>query len=67
MPRGLPTFQFSDVLITLGESLFKGKGETGADGRVYFDLSDGQTQMRMSATVSPFQLEMAASRSPGTL
>jgi hypothetical protein len=67
MPRGMPTFQFSDVLITLGESMFKGKGATGADGRVYFDLSDGQTQMRMSATVSPFQLEMAASRNPGTL
>ncbi|MGE5647019.1 MAG: AsmA family protein [Acidobacteriota bacterium] len=66
MNRGLPTFEFSDLLLTLGESLFKGKGATGPDGRVYFDLSDGQTQMRMNATVWPFHLEMA-SRNPGTL
>jgi hypothetical protein len=61
MPDGLPAFRFSGILMTLGDSSFKGQGATAADGRVYFDLSDGQTQMRVSATVSPFQLEMAAS------
>jgi hypothetical protein len=67
MPRGLPVFRFSDLVMTLGEASFKGRGATGADGRVYFDLSDGQTQMRMNATLSPFQVEFPATRNPGNL
>ncbi len=58
--RGLPVFRFSDLQIVMGESALKGKGATGPDGRVLFDLSDGQKRMRLSGTLSPFQLEMAA-------
>ena len=67
MQGRLPTFRFSDMVMTLGDALFKGQGATGADGRVHLDLSDGQKQMRMSATVSPFQLELVHERVPGTL
>ena len=67
MARGLPVLRFSDVLITLGDTSFKGRGATGPDGRVYFNLSDGQTQIRLNATLSPFQFEIPVSKSPGTL
>jgi hypothetical protein len=67
MARGLPVFRFSDILITLGDTSFKGGGVTGPDGRIYFDLSDGQTEMRLNATLSPFQFEIPAAKSPGTL
>jgi hypothetical protein len=67
MQGKLPTFRFSDMILTLGDASFKGQGETGADGRVHLDFSDGQNQMRLSATVSPFQLELVHDRAPGTL
>jgi hypothetical protein len=67
MQGRLPTFRFSDMILTLGDASFKGQGATGADGRVHLDLSDGQRQMRLSATVSPFQLELVHDRAPGTL
>ena len=62
-----PTFHFSDMVMTLGDVAFKGQGATGADGRVHLDLSDGQTQMRLNATLSPFALELTAERGPGSL
>ncbi|HVX65339.1 MAG TPA: hypothetical protein VHA11_01985, partial [Bryobacteraceae bacterium] len=67
MQGKLPTFHFSDMILTLGDVSFKGQGETGADGRVHLDLSDGQSQMRLSATVSPFQLELVHDRPQGAL
>jgi hypothetical protein len=66
MQGRVPTFRFSDVLLTLGDASFKGQGATGTDGRVHLDLSDGQKQMRLSATVSPFQLELSGEHAPGT-
>ena len=53
--------------MTMGDTSFKGKGETGPDGRVVFDLTDGQTQMRLNATLSPFAVELLPVRAPGTL
>ena len=67
MANGLPIFRFSDLAMTMGEASFKGKGETGADGRLVFDLTDGQTQMRLNATLSPFAVEFLPVRAPGTL
>ena len=65
LPDGLPRFRFSNLQARVGEDLFEGQGSTGEDGRLYFELSDGQKQMRVSGTLSPFQLELAAARNPG--
>lgn len=67
MANGVPIFRFSDLAMTMGEASFKGKGETAADGRLVFDLTDGQTQMRLNATLSPFAVELLPARAPGTL
>lgn len=63
-PRGAPVLQFTGLEMLLAEGAYKGNGRTGADGRLHFDLSDGQKQLRWSATVSPFQLETAAAQAP---
>jgi hypothetical protein len=56
MARGLPSFRFSALAMTVGEAAFKGQGGTGPDGRLYLDFSDGQRSLRLSGTLSPFQL-----------
>ena len=58
MPRGLPLFRFSDLVMTVGEASYKGQGATAPDGRLLFDFSDGQKQMRLSATLSPPHLAL---------
>jgi len=62
--RGVPVLQFNALEMLLEEGTYKGNGRTGADGRLHFDLSDGQKQLRWSATLSPFQLETAATQPP---
>ncbi len=58
--KGLPHFQFSQLRARVGEDTFEGQGATGADGRLYFELSDGQKPMRLSGALSPFQLDLVA-------
>ncbi len=65
LARGVPQLSFQKLQATLGDDVYQGEGSTGADGRLTIDLSDGSRQMRMSGTVSPFQLEPVAARSPG--
>jgi hypothetical protein len=55
---GVPRFRFSDLEMTIGDASFKGQGETAPDGRLVFDFSDGQKQMRLSATLSPPHLTL---------
>lgn len=54
--RGLPQFKCADVQAVVGEEVYQGQGATAPDGRVYFQLTDGQKQMRVSGTLWPFQL-----------
>jgi AsmA family len=56
--RGVPLFRFSDLIMTVGDASFKGQGATAPDGRLYFDFSDGQKQMRLTATLSPLHLTL---------
>jgi AsmA protein len=56
--RGLPLLRFSDLTMTVGDASFKGQGATAPDGRLYFDFSDGQKQMRLGATLSPPHLAL---------
>jgi hypothetical protein len=58
--RGLPQFRFTDLRAVVGEEVFLGQGATGADGRVSFELTDGLRQMRVTGTLSPFQLSEEA-------
>ena len=51
---GLPRFRLTNLEALTGEEAYKGKGATGDDGRIYFDLTDGHKQMRV-ATLAPFQ------------
>ena len=37
----------------------------GSDGRLYLDFSDGLKQMRVGATLSPFQVELLPVGGPG--
>jgi hypothetical protein len=54
--------------MTVGDATYKGTGAMGSDGRLYLDFSDGLKQMRMGATLSPFQVELLpASAGPGRL
>lgn len=48
-----PRFQLTDLAATIGDEPYKGKGATGADGRIHFELTDGQKQMRV-AMMAPF-------------
>jgi hypothetical protein len=63
--RGLPQFRFTDLQAVVGEDLYQGRGASGADGRVSFELTDGQKQLRVTGTLSPFQLNEEAR--PGKL
>lgn len=58
--RGLPQFRFTDLRAVVGEDVYQGQGATGEDGRVSFELSDGQKQLRVTGTLSPFQLSEEA-------
>jgi hypothetical protein len=49
----LPRFQLTNLAATVGDEPFKGQGATGADGRIHFELTDGQKQMRI-AMIAPF-------------
>ncbi len=49
----LPRFHLTDLAATIGDEPLTGKGATGADGRIHFDLTDGQKQLRV-AIVAPF-------------
>lgn len=62
---GLPLMRFSDLQATVGDDVYEGQGAAGPDGKLHFELTDGQRQMRMSGTLSPFQLDLVAARSPG--
>jgi len=63
--RGLPRFRFTGLQAVMGEDLYQGQGATGEDGRVSFDLASGPKQMRLTGTLSPFQLNEEAQ--PGKL
>jgi hypothetical protein len=54
--RGLPRFRFTGLQAVLGEEVYQGQGATGEDGRVSFELTSGPKQMRLTGTLSPFQL-----------
>ena len=49
----------------VGDVAYKGTGAMGSDGRLYVDFSDGQKQMRVGATLSPFQVELLPASGPG--
>jgi hypothetical protein len=65
MRQGRPVLRVSALAMTVGETSFKGEGATGPDGRLYLNLTDGQNQLRMGATFSPFQLELLPAAGPG--
>ncbi len=56
--RGRPFLRVSDLTMTLDDASYKGTGAMGTDGRLYLDFTDGQKQMRLGATLSPFQIEL---------
>jgi hypothetical protein len=53
MMDGLPRFRLTDLEAVAGDGSYKGKGATGEDGRIHFELTDGHKQMRV-ATLAPF-------------
>ena len=63
--RGRPFLRVSDLAMTVGDASYKGKGAMGSDGRLYLDFSDGLKQMRVGATLSPFQVELLPVGGPG--
>ncbi len=65
LPRGRPFLRVSDLAMTLGDASYKGTGAMGSDGRLYLEFSDGQRQMRVGATLSPFQVEVLPVGGPG--
>jgi hypothetical protein len=54
--RGLPQFRCTDLQAVVGEDVYQGQGATAADGRLYFQLTDGQKQMRPTGTPRPYHL-----------
>jgi hypothetical protein len=64
-PRGRPFLRVSDLTMKVGDVAYKGTGAMGSDGRLYVDFSDGQKQMRVGATLSPFQVELLPASGPG--
>ena len=65
LPRGRPFLRVSDLAMTLGDASYKGTGAMGSDGRLYLEFSDGLKQMRLGATLSPFQVELLPASGPG--
>ncbi|HEY1205871.1 MAG: AsmA family protein [Bryobacteraceae bacterium] len=65
LPRGRPFLRVSDLAMTVGDASYKGTGAMGSDGRLYLEFSDGQKQMRVGATLSPFQVELLPVGGPG--
>ncbi|MGA2434336.1 MAG: hypothetical protein ABSG25_03530, partial [Bryobacteraceae bacterium] len=63
--RGAPHFRFSQIRAVAGSGTFEGQGTSGADGRIHFDLTDGEKRMRMNGTLSPFQLTPVTEKDPG--
>ena len=57
---GLPQLRCADLRAVLDEDVYQGRGSTGADGRLSFDLSSGTKQLRLIGTLSPFQLNEEA-------
>jgi hypothetical protein len=53
---GLPQLRCTDLRAVLDEDVYQGQGSAGADGRLSFDLSSGTKQLRLTGTLSPFQL-----------
>jgi hypothetical protein len=54
--RGEPQFRCTDLQAVVGEDVYQGQGATGSDGRLTFQLTDGQKQLRVTGTLFPFQL-----------
>jgi hypothetical protein len=65
LPRGRPFLRVSDLAMTVGDASYKGTGAMGSDGRLYLDFSDGMRQMRVGATLWPFQVELLPVGGPG--
>jgi hypothetical protein len=53
---GLPRLSFTDLQAVVGNDVYQGQGATSADGRWSIDFTDGQKQLRVTGTLSPFQL-----------
>jgi hypothetical protein len=65
LPRGQPFLRLSDLAMTVGDATYKGTGSMGSDGRLYLEFTDGQRQMRLGTTFSPFQIELLPAVGPG--
>jgi hypothetical protein len=48
-----PRLRLTNLQAVAGDTIYKGKGATGEDGRIHLDLTDGHRQVRIAAT-APF-------------
>jgi len=63
--RGAPRLSVTELQATMGQDVFQGQGATRDDGRLYFELSDGRKQLRLSGALWPFQLVWQRGEGPG--
>ena len=57
--KGAPRLRFSSIELMLDDELYQGKGGVQPDGRLEFELTSGENELRLAGTLLPFQLEAA--------
>jgi hypothetical protein len=54
---GRPIFRFADLVASVGEARYSGKGASREDGALLVELSDGASQFRLTGTLEQLRLE----------
>jgi len=55
--KGAANLAFPELQVTTAGGLYTGRGETGDDGRLLIQLSNGAREMRMSGTLAQMRVE----------
>jgi hypothetical protein len=52
-----PVLRFTELQVVSGDETYTGQGATQADGRLLFQLTSGNKEMRMSGTLAELRID----------